>query len=49
MTCLFLFFVRVCVLCVFVVLSVCVLFVKYRVIVYGFVLVCFCDCGWLCV
>ena len=33
----------------FVVLNVCVLSVNYCVILYGFVLVCFCDCGWLCV
>ena len=36
-------------LCVFVVLSVCAFSVNYCVILYGFVLVCFCDCGWLCV
>ena len=39
----------VCVCEVFVVLNVCVLSVNYCVILYGFVLVCFCDCGWLCV
>ena len=36
-------------LCVFVVLRVCALSVNYCVVFYGFVLVCFCDCGWLCV
>ena len=35
--------------CVFVVLKVCVLFVNDCVILYGFFLLGFCDCGWLCV
>ena len=43
-----LFQMRVC-MCVFVVLSVRALSVRYCVIWYGFVSVCFCDCGWLCV
>ena len=32
--------------CVLVALSVCVLSVNYCVILSGFILVCFCDCGW---
>ena len=48
MTWLFLFFYAgVCVL--FVVLNVCVLSVNDCVILDGFSLACFCDCGWLCV
>ena len=46
---LFLFFMRVCVCVVFAVLNVCVLSVNYCVILDGFGLACFCDCGWLCV